>query len=240
VTAGYLAVNGLLAAERHRRLTGNGQWVRLALSDTAFATMGNLGFIGEVQVNGEERQAIGNDLYGAFGRDFATKDGGRVMIVAVTKRQWKLLVEATGLGHRFKRIEEELGLDLGDEGDRFLARAEIANCIDPWCADRPLEEIRKIFDSFGVGWGPYRTIRGMLTEDERCSSANPMFEEMEQPGIGTILTPGSPLEFGGAPRLPVCPAPQLGQHTDQILSDVLGLTGREISGMHDRGVVEGP
>ena len=46
-------------------------------------------------VNGTERAPIGNDLYGAFGRDFATRDGRRVMIAAITARQWKSLVDAS-------------------------------------------------------------------------------------------------------------------------------------------------
>ena len=70
---GTLAAAGLLAAERHRRLTGEGQLVRVALSDVALAMVGNLGKIAEVQINKRERPKDGNYLYGAFGRDFLTK-----------------------------------------------------------------------------------------------------------------------------------------------------------------------
>ena len=56
--------------------------MRLALSDVAFAMVGHLGKIAEVQVNQHERPKTGNYLYGAFGRDFATKDGKRIMVVA--------------------------------------------------------------------------------------------------------------------------------------------------------------
>ena len=65
---GLIAVNGLLAAERHRRLTGAGQLIQLALADVGLATMGNLGLIAEAEVNGDARQASGNYIYGAFGR----------------------------------------------------------------------------------------------------------------------------------------------------------------------------
>src|SRR2546428_8365296 len=94
---GTLASSCLLAAERHRRLTGTGQLVRLALSDLAFAMVGHLGKIAEGQVNHSERPKYGNYLYGAFGRDFATRDGKRIMVVALTRRQWEELVEATGI-----------------------------------------------------------------------------------------------------------------------------------------------
>jgi 2-methylfumaryl-CoA isomerase len=239
VATGYLAVNGLLAAERHRRLTGEGQRVQLALSDTAFAAMGNLGFIAEVQVNGEERPAMGNDLFGALGRDFATRDGRRVMIVAITKRQWGALVKATGLEEGFARVEQTLGVDLGKEGDRFRAREEVAGLLKPWCAERTFSEVSDRFNELGVCWGVYRSVGAMVKEDERASTKNPMFEEVDQPGIGRYLTPGSPLEFGEAPRAPVRPAPVLGQHTDEVLASVLGLSDKEIAGLHDKGIVAG-
>ena len=93
---GGLAVVGLLAALRHRDKTGEGQLVTIALSDVAFATVGNLGRIAEVQLEGRDQPRDGNYLYGAFGGDFPTADGRRVMVVALTGRQWKALKEATG------------------------------------------------------------------------------------------------------------------------------------------------
>ena len=63
------------------------------------AAVGNLGYVGDVQINGRARPAIGNDLYGSFGRDFATADGRRVMIIALTPRQWR----GARHGHRARR-----------------------------------------------------------------------------------------------------------------------------------------
>ena len=100
IAAGLYLATGLLAAERHRARTGEGQEVVAALSDVMLATVGNLGYVGDVQVNGHARPAIGNDLYGSFGRDFATADGRRVMIIALTPRQWRALGRATGLAER--------------------------------------------------------------------------------------------------------------------------------------------
>ncbi len=234
---GLTAAVGLLGAERYRRHTGEGQLIRLALSDVAFAMLGHLGFIAEVQVNGTERPAVGNDVYGTFGRDFGTKDGRRVMIVAITERQWEALGRATGLQSRFAEIERSLGVDLRREGDRFEARDAIAAVLEPWCAARTLGELREIFDGAGVCWGAYQSFAQMLKEDARCSAANPLFEEVEQPGIGRYLVPGSPLECSAVPRVPVRPAPLLVHHTDEILSTVLGLSDRQIGELHDRGIV---
>jgi 2-methylfumaryl-CoA isomerase len=84
----------------------------------------------------------------------------------------------------------------------------------------------------------------MLAQDSRCSAANPMFHEVDQPGIGKVLSPASPLEFTAESlspkRLPAQPAPQLGGHTDEILADLLGLSSLEIGKLHDDRVVAGP
>jgi 2-methylfumaryl-CoA isomerase len=237
---GTMAAAGLLAAERHRRRHGQGQLVRLALSDVALAMVGNLGKIAEVQVNGSERPKYGNYLYGAFGRDFLTSDGRRIMIVALTRRQWTSLVEATGIAEACVQIEKMLGVNLDDEGDRFAAREVIAAVLKPWTVARTRDEIAEVFDAHGVCWGPYQTFRELVEDDPRCSVANPMFGYVDQPGIGTYLAPASPMELSASGRLPPRPAPVLGQHTDDVLSEILGLSEREIGRLHDDGVVAGP
>ena len=237
---GTLAAAGVLAAERHRRMTGEGQLVKVALSDVAFAMVGNLGKIAEAQINRHERPKDGNYLYGAFGRDFMTKDDRRIMVVALTLRQWQGLVAATGLAETFAAIERMLGLDFTREGDRFTAREVLGSVLKPWTISRTLDEIATVFDANGVCWGPYQTFMELVAQDPRCSTANPMFEEVEQPGIGSYLMPGSPLSFGAVQRGPVRRAPTLGEHTDEVLADVLGLSGAEIGRLHDGGVVAGP
>ncbi len=240
VAMGTLATVGLLAAERHRSRTGEGQLIRLALSDVAFAMVGNLGRIAEVQLAGRDQRKDGNYLYGAFGHDFATVDDRRVMIVALTARQWTAVVEATGTGEAFVSIEQATGHDLVTETGRYEARDLIAAILRPWFERRTLAEIRAAFAGTSVSWGPYQTFRQLVEEDPRCSTDNPMFEIVEQPGIGGYLAPASPLEFSRHGRLPVRRAPVLGAHTEEILADVLGLGPTEIGRLFDRGVVAGP
>jgi len=67
-----------------------------------------------------------------------------------------------------------------------------------------------------------------------------MFSLLQQPGIGEYLVPGSPLEFSALGRLPPTRAPVLGEHTDQVLAELLGLSDTEIGRLHDAGVVAGP
>jgi 2-methylfumaryl-CoA isomerase len=230
----------MLAAERHRRLTGQGQLVELALKDVALATLGHLGILGEVLVNGVDRPKHGNALYGAFGQDFLTADGRRVMIIALTHRQWRNLLGVTGLGEAAAALGARLGLDLELEGDRFRARKELAGLFAPWFAARRVEQFASAFDKAGVTWSEFRSFAQAVAEDPDLSEKHPMFGQVEQPGIGRYLTPGLPIEFGALAREAPRRAPDLGEHTDEILADIVGLSRAEIGRLHDAGIVAGP
>ena len=239
--AGLNLALALVAAERHRRLTGTGQSVRIALADIAFAMAANLGYVAEVEVAGEDRRAYGNDLFGAYGAQFETSDRRYIYIAVVTDRMWKELGTATGLAAKFDALEVLLELDLKHrEGDRFQAREAISALIRPWCLARTLDEVKAAFDGTGVCWGPYQTFRQMVDDDPRCSTANSLFTELDQPGIGRYRVPGSPISFGALPRDDPRRAPLLGEHTDEILRQDLGLSETEISRLRDAKVVAGP
>ncbi|MEY4653040.1 MAG: hypothetical protein RI884_1621 [Pseudomonadota bacterium] len=233
---GQMVAVGLLAAERHRTRTGEGQHIKLALQDVGLAVMGHLGFIAEAQL-GEPRQRHGNSLFGVFGRDFVCADGERVMVVGLTGKQWRAICDATGTGAQMDALSARLGLDLSQEGDRFRARQEIAQIVGPWIAGRPLADVAQTFDRQGVCWSRYQDVGELVASDPECSTANPLFTSIEQPGVGPVLAPGIPLDFQGSGRLPPGPAPRLGEHTEQVLSELLGIGSAEFGRLHDRGVV---
>ncbi len=240
IAAGLYLATGLLAAERVRRREGRGQEVVLSLADVALAAVGNLGYVADVQVNGSVRPPLGNDLYGAFGRDFPTADGRRVMLVAISNRQWRAIGVATGLADKLAMVGPLLDVDLNDEGGRFEARHAIAAVLAPWFAGRSLAAIGEAFAGSGILWGPYQDFGQLVREDSRCSPANPMFREIDQPGVGRVLAPGVPLAFSGHARPDPRPAPRLGEHSDAVLGEVLGLSGAAIGRLHDEGIVKGP
>jgi 2-methylfumaryl-CoA isomerase len=228
ITMGGLAATGLLAADRHRMRTGDGQLVKVALSDVAFAIVGHLGRIGGATLGVRDTPKDGNYLYGAFGSDFATRDGRRVMIVALTTRQWNSLLEATGLTETFAEIERVIGLELQSVSNRFGARDLLAAVLKPWFEARTLGAIRTAFEGTGVSWGAYQTFTELVREDPRVSTDSEMWELVEHLGVGRYLMPGTPLDFSAVPRTPVRPAPLLGQHTEAVLTDLLGLSTAEI------------
>jgi len=236
IATGLNATIGLLAAERHRRMTGEGQFISLSLADVAFTMVANLGFLAQAQITHENRPPLGNDMYGAFGRDFATKDGRRVMVVAISLNQWHTLVRATGIEEHLPQIERAFEADFRKEEDRYRARDAIAALMKPWFEARTLDEVRKALDEHGVCWGPYQTFTQLLDDDWRASIENPVFTSVDHPGIGPLLTPTSPLRFGDIFN-EAGSAPLLGTHTDEVLEEVLGLSPAEVGRLHDDGVV---
>lgn len=233
---GQMVAVGMLAAERNRSRTGEGQHVKLALQDVGLAVMGHLGFIAEVQ-QGQPRQRHGNELFGAFGRDFCCADGARVMVVGLTGKQWRSICNATDTGTQMDALGRRLGLDLAREGDRFQARREIGDIVGVWIARRSFAEVATAFKRHGVCWSRYQNVAELVRDDPECSIANPMFAAIEQPGVGTMLAPGVPLDFQGSGRLPPRAAPRLGEHTAEVLSELLGLDAAAFGRLHDRRIV---
>ena len=234
---GQMAATSVLAAERYRSRTGQGQLMTLALKDVALAIAGHLGNLAEVEINDSDRLKAGNYLFGAFGKDFVTSDGRRVMVVGLTPKQWSSLVTVTNRGDQVEDIAASTKFDLSDAGSRFKARHEIAGALAPWFASRPYHQVAELLTEAGVCFGPYQSFRQLLNEDDDCSENNPLFERVTHPATGTYLTPSSPIRFSLSTNLRPLRAPKLGEHTDQILADVLGLSSIEIGRLHDDGLV---
>ncbi|SSW70111.1 CoA transferase [Achromobacter veterisilvae] len=240
IACAYQAAFAISAAVQGRAVTGTGAQMRLALSDVAFATMSHLGYLAEAELLHVDRPALGNFLYGAFGKDFGARDGRRLYVAAISLGQWKALVAACGLQEAVRRIEAATGLNLDDEGDRYAAREAIAAEIVPWCAARSLETIGQRFTEQKVCWGTYRTVRQAVAQDPRLGSANPVFQTVHTAGVGRHLAAGGAVRLMGVPHPPVVPAPMLGQHTDEVLADVLGLGDAAIGRLLALGIVAGP
>jgi len=237
--AGAYSAFALLAAERYRRQTGKGQEVRVPLSDMAIASLGHLGQIAEVQ--GGDRPKMGNTLFGAFGRDFTTADGQRLMVVAISPRQWSGLVKVLGLEDAVARVEAATGVSFDkDEGLRFTHRDALTPLVEAAIATRQRDELGAAFDANGVCWGPYRTLREGMAEEPRLVSGNGLFAAVTHPSGLTYPTPGAAGTLMQSERINATRAPVLGEHTDQILAEVLGLSTGQIGKLHDAGRVAGP
>jgi 2-methylfumaryl-CoA isomerase len=240
LTTGLYGAFALLAADRRRRETGRGAEIRLALSDVAASVLGHLGQIAEA-LNLGDRPKYGNALFGAFGRDFVTRDRSRIMIVAITERQWTALVGALGLGAEIGALESELGVSFEtDEGLRFLHRDRLFPLVERVVAGLTLSEVAERLDQAGACWEPYRSLAAALVEDPRLVGSNELFETVRHPSGLRYPTPGAAAKLADEPRGHPVRAPKLGEHTDEILAGFLGLASHEIERLRDSGLVAGP
>jgi 2-methylfumaryl-CoA isomerase len=236
----YQAAFAIVAAVDRRRRTGEGAQLQLALSDVAFTALSHLGVLAEAQVLQQDRPSIGNHIYGAFGRDFACADGERLMVAAISLGQWRSLVKACDIGPAILDLQQRTGSDFDDEAQRYEGRDAIAALLEPWFAARPRPEAERLLEQHKACWGRYSTVRELLASDPRVSLANPVFERIDTPGVGEHLSAGAAVRVGGMEREPTTPAARLGDHTDEVLHEVLGLDGAAIGKLHDAGVVAGP
>lgn len=239
LTGAYAAFS-MLAAERDRQRSGVGREIRLPLSDIAAATLANMGNVAEVLTGGVDRPRVGNEIFGAFGRDFVCRDGKRLMVVAITPRQWKGLLEVLHIADDVAAIENKHGVTFAaDEGVRFEYREELVPLVEAAVAKQDSVPLGEAFDRVGVCWDRYQTVREAVTNDPRFFTGNPIFASQTHPSGQTYPTPGAPATLVGEARGAPPAGSRLGQHTDEVLSTVLGMSSGQIAALHDRGVVAG-
>ncbi|TAM66229.1 MAG: 2-methylfumaryl-CoA isomerase [Microbacteriaceae bacterium] len=232
---GAIATTTLLAALRHRERTGEGTHAEIALGDVALAGVASMGWLAEADELGGERPRVGNYLYGSFGVDFETSDGCRVMLVALTPRQWRALVAVTGTIAVFTALERSLGVDLGEDGERYRCREVIAAILKPWFESRSYADVAAALAEAHALWSPYRSMADVVQEF-RSSDAPSVLADVEQPGVGRVVSARSPVRIDAAYESAAI-APSLGEHTDQVLEQVLGLSPHELARLHDDGVI---
>jgi 2-methylfumaryl-CoA isomerase len=236
--AGAYGAFAMISAFVERQLSGVGRELKLPLGDVALSALGNLGQIAEVIEAGADRPRIGNELFGATGRDFETADNRRLMIVAITARQWNALIKALDIEAEISDCERNLALSFAvDGGIRFQHRMALQPIIELAVRRRSYEELTSSFDAAGVCWGPYQALSEVVSRG--IPEATPeLFQTIEHPSGTSYPAPGAAVTFADKNRETVRPAPQIGQHTEEVLADVMGYSQGQIAKLVDGGVVQ--
>jgi len=240
VITAYQAAFSFMGAINRRLVSGEGSEIKLAMSDVAFSTISHLGLLPEAEISGRDRPPAGNDVYGAFGRDFRTADGTFVMVVAITLPQWQALVACCQAQDAINLAQHRCGFDFSDELQRYEGREIIAQILAPWFRSREFSEVEGALNAYKVSWGKYATVKQLLDEDRRVGTQNPMFERRVTPGVGEHLGARFAARFENCERTASTGAALLGTHTDEVLQTVLGLSSIEIARLHDARIIAGP
>lgn len=236
VTGAYCAF-ALLAGLRHRDASGEGSEIRVPLGDVAIGTMANSGAMAEMLYRGGDRERLGNAIWGAFGRDFRSRDGVRFMVAALTAKQWDGLVAAFDLADEIAELENELNVRFAD-GDRprFEHRHRLFELFGTRSQTYDWHALSDRLTQHGTTFERYRTMHEAANDAELVSK-NPLFgpspanpSGFEYPATRSFAN--IPTLDAGLPRA----APYLGQHTEEVLADRLGLASGAIGDLVDRGI----
>lgn len=236
ITGAYSAF-ALLAAIRHRDVTGEGKELRVPLGDVAIGTMANSGALAEMLYRGGDRERLGNAIWGAFGRDFRSRDGKRFMVAALTLKQWDGLVAAFALEEKIAALEAELGVRFAD-GDmpRFTHRQRLFALFQAAAEGLNWAEIESRLAAQGCTYERYRTMHE-AANDPVLVADNPLFgPSPANPSGFAYPAARSFANIPGEERADPRPAPFLGEHTEEVLAEKLGLSSGQIAALVDRGV----
>ncbi|MBD2843017.1 CoA transferase [Erythrobacter rubeus] len=237
ITGAYCAF-ALMAALRHRDATGTGTEVRVPLGDVAIGTVANSGMMAEMLYRGGDRERLGNAIWGAFGRDFRSKDGVRFMVAALTAKQWAGLVKAFGLETPIAQLEAEVGARFADGDDpRFKHRHRLFDLFQKVAGSHDYKALESLMAANGCTFEKYRTAHEAAT-DPVLVDDNPLFGPSPDNPSGfdypaTRSFANLPEHEAGNPA----PAPYLGQHSEEVLAERLGLSSGAIGKLLDAGTV---
>lgn len=230
----------LLAALRHRDMTGEGSEVRIPLGDVAIGTVANSGAMAEMLYRGSDRQRLGNAIWGAFGRDFMSRDGKRFMVAALTAKQWAGLVEAFGVSGQVADIEARHGVSFANsDHNRFTHRDELFALFQSIADTLDYDALAERLTKAGTTFERYRTMHE-AANDPVLVADNPLFgasprnpSGFEYPAAGPFAN--MPERQRGAPH----PAPYLGANSEEILAERLALASGAIGKLMDDGILAG-
>lgn len=237
ITGAYCAF-ALLAALRHRDATGEGSELRVPLGDVAIGTMANSGGLAEMLYRGSDRERLGNAIWGAFGRDFTSRDGKRFMIAALTAKQWQGLVAALEIGEAVAALATEMGVDF-NEGDRprFEHRDRLFAIVQQAASQNDYTELERRLGEAGCTFERYRNMYE-ASNDPVLVADNPLFgPSPANPSGFEYPATRSFANIPGRPAGDPAPAPYLGQHSEEVLAERLGLSSGEIARLIDAGTV---
>jgi crotonobetainyl-CoA:carnitine CoA-transferase CaiB-like acyl-CoA transferase len=214
----------LLTALRHRRRTGQGQYLDLSQSEGLFP----LGIHGILQqsVSGRPPVRLGNrssscaphGVYPAAGED------QWVVIQVLTDTQWRAL---TGLIDGLQQF--------GDVADRLARRDELDCIVAAWTRLRQARGIMLLLQSRGVPTAAVANMMDVLSDPQLA--ARQFWQMLERAHVGRQPNPVAPYRVGTAPFPIDAPAPTLGQHNRRVLSELLGLTDAELARLTNAGVI---
>jgi succinyl-CoA:(S)-malate CoA-transferase subunit B len=221
---------GVLIALRHRDLTGEGQYVDAALYESVFRCTEDLapayGMYGIVR----ERQGSSHNEYAVPHGHFSTKDGRWVAISCATDLLFERLARA------MKRPELALPENYGHQATRLAHRLEVNEIVRDWCGSLTRDEVLERCYSTDTPAGPLNTIADLF--GDRHVHVRQNIVAVDEPDLTDVLMVPAPVpKMSETPGTIRSLGPRLGEHTDEVLGELLGFDAAKLADLRSRGVI---
>ena len=226
MNAGILGAVGILAAYVHKLKTGEGQLVDTSLADAALQQTYWHAAVWFATQKSPEPTGSAHILTAPY-QAFEASDGW-INIGGANQANWERICSV--LGHPEWRDDPRFATNR----DRMAHRETLVALMNGVLRQRTRDAWQAEFDAAGVPAGPVHTIGEALSHPQTL--ARNMVLELEHPQAGTTHAIGCPILFSATPTESTAPAPLLGQHTRELLTE-FGLSEDEIQTLIDRGVV---
>jgi formyl-CoA transferase len=227
ITAGMFASSATLAALHARDRTGEGQLVDVSLLDASVALLTNVA--SNYLVGQEPPHRLGNahpniapyEAFRARDRWFA--------LAAANQRQWAVLCDVVDRP------------DLADDprfatnGARVSNRPALLETLGAIFVERDADDWLAALREAGLACGPINTVPDVFEHPQ--AEARGLALTAEHPTAGSVRTTGFPYAFSRTPMEVDRPPPLLGEHTDEVLTDLLGYAAREVRELRESGVI---
>lgn len=225
--AGLHCAVAILAALRYRDLTGEGQYIDIALLDALVTALDSAAEI--YTMTGRVVRRVGNRHFLAAGYgEYEARDGS-IALALVSPSIWERFCHLIG--------QPELLEDprFAEHMDRVAHADELDAIIQAWLRDKTREEAVELLTAHGVPAAPVNTIAEMVNDPQ--VKARRMHVEITHPDYGPVVITNSALKLSKTPGTVETPAPRIGQHTAEVLSTLLGYSAAEIEQLRAEGVV---
>lgn len=216
---------GVMVAVYYKLKTGKGQLVDVAMMDTVFSVLESSVVVKTLL--GEEPRRLGNSSQVAMPYDVYPCKDAPVVIGCASDSTFNKLARAMG---REDLIQHE---HFYTNPVRLQHREEVDKVIIDWCSDKTADEVVTILDEARVPVAPIMTITKLV--DDPHIAAREMLIEQEDPRLGKVKYPGNPIKLMDTPAQFVRRAPLLGEHTEEVLHEVLGYSDEKIAQMRANG-----
>ncbi len=227
VFAGLYGCIGILAALRHRERTGQGQQVDIGMLDTHVAWLANQGM--NYLATGENPPRLGNQHPNIVPYQvFPTADGHIVLSVG-NDPTFKRFCDAFGISHL---LDDER---FATNPARVQNRKLVTETLNETMRTRTTADWVEKLEALKIGCGPINTLKQVFADPHVV--ARGMVIEMDHAAGVPVKVIANPVRLSETPADYRVPPPVLGQHTDEILGDLLGISAREINKLRDKGIV---